>query len=168
MKHQFDKETRISVVESLVLSQINYCISIWGSTNQTQLQRVQKLQNFAARVADGSIGKFDHITPIILELKWLTIEKQYKFSLGCIVWKIMNEKYPNWLLTMTRVSDITEGRTRQANDIFIPRVNLDVGMRAIGVRGPKLYNELPFPLKNISTIQTFKSKLKAHLITHDI
>ncbi len=42
----FDKETK-NVVQSLVLNQINYCISIWDTTNTTFLQKVQKLQNFA-------------------------------------------------------------------------------------------------------------------------
>ncbi|XP_042892641.1 uncharacterized protein LOC122266828, partial [Penaeus japonicus] len=32
---------------------INYAITIWGATNGTQLQRVQKLQNFAVKVALG-------------------------------------------------------------------------------------------------------------------
>ena len=43
----FDKPTRIIVVQTLVLSLMNYCISIWGSTNVTLLHRVQKLQSFA-------------------------------------------------------------------------------------------------------------------------
>ncbi|KAK7073296.1 hypothetical protein SK128_022737 [Halocaridina rubra] len=33
------------------MSLINYCLKVWGCTNKTQLQRIQKLQNFAARVA---------------------------------------------------------------------------------------------------------------------
>ncbi|KAK7084119.1 hypothetical protein SK128_004710 [Halocaridina rubra] len=36
------------------MSLINYCLKVWGCTNKTQLQRIQKLQNFAARVAVGN------------------------------------------------------------------------------------------------------------------
>ncbi len=42
VRMNFDKETRKIVVQSLVLSQISYCISIWGTTNTTLLQKVQK------------------------------------------------------------------------------------------------------------------------------
>ncbi len=52
----FDKSTRVLLVESLVLSLISYCISIRGSTNKTLLQNIQKLQNFAAKVATGLLG----------------------------------------------------------------------------------------------------------------
>ena len=52
----FDKSTRILIVQSLVLSQIKYCIGIWGSTNKTLRQNIQKLQNFAAKVVMGDLG----------------------------------------------------------------------------------------------------------------
>lgn len=38
-----DKRTRITVVTSLILSLINYCVSIRGSTNKTLLSNVQIL-----------------------------------------------------------------------------------------------------------------------------
>ncbi len=42
MKDNFNKSTRIIVVQSLVMSIINYGISVWGATNITQVERVQK------------------------------------------------------------------------------------------------------------------------------
>lgn len=47
----FEISTRIMVVQSLVLSIVNYCSRVWGATNKTQIERVQKLQIFAATVA---------------------------------------------------------------------------------------------------------------------
>ncbi len=64
ISNNFDKATRIVVVQSLVLSLINYCIIIWGSTNETLLDDVQKIQNFAAKVAVGCCRKYDHVTPV--------------------------------------------------------------------------------------------------------
>ncbi len=43
----FDKPPRIIDIQTLVLSLMNHCICIWGSTNV----KIQKLQNLAARVA---------------------------------------------------------------------------------------------------------------------
>ncbi len=48
----FDKATRKIVVQALVLSLINYCIRIWGTTNNSLIEKkVQELQNFATRVS---------------------------------------------------------------------------------------------------------------------
>ncbi len=53
----FDKPSRIIAVQSLVLSMINYCIRIWTTTNMTFIYKVQKLQNFPAKVAMGGTKK---------------------------------------------------------------------------------------------------------------
>lgn len=49
--------TRIMIIQSLVLSVINYCIKIWGATNDLYLNKAQKLVNFAARVAVVGVKK---------------------------------------------------------------------------------------------------------------
>ncbi len=59
----FEKRTRTIVVQSLVLSIVNYCLRIWGTTNATLLNNVQKLQNFAAKVPVGGARQYDHISP---------------------------------------------------------------------------------------------------------
>ncbi len=59
----FGKRTRKIFVQPLVLSLVNYCIRIWGTTNATLLNNVQKLQNVAAKVAVGGARKYDHVFP---------------------------------------------------------------------------------------------------------
>ncbi len=70
----FDKETRKIVVQSLVLSQINYCISIW-STNTTLPQKVEKIQKFVANVSVRGKKKYDHVSPVFRELRWTKVRK---------------------------------------------------------------------------------------------
>ena len=69
IKERFDKATRILVVQSLARSIVNYCIKVWGITTQQQIDKVQKLENFAAKFAVGGPKKYDHVTPIFDELK---------------------------------------------------------------------------------------------------
>ncbi len=59
-----DKKSRIIVVQSLVLSNF----SIWGATTSPLINKVQKVQNFAARVAVRGIKKFEHVSPAYKEL----------------------------------------------------------------------------------------------------
>ena len=106
IKHSFNKNSRISVVQSLILSQINYGISIWATTNSTQIGRVQKIQNFAAKVALGGAAKHDHVTPCFKELGWLKVKPKFYFELGVAVYNIINKRVPHWLLTLPRVRDV--------------------------------------------------------------
>ncbi|MEL6606594.1 MAG: hypothetical protein AAFP20_25740, partial [Cyanobacteria bacterium J06614_10] len=164
VKDQFDKNTRIMIIEALILSHINYCISVWGSTNNTQLNRVQKLLNFAAKVADGNAMKFDHVTPILKDLKWLKIDQQYRFTLCCRIWKIVYNESPNWLFTLPRVGAVTGSTTRQSNNLFVPRYSLDSGARAFEICAPKLWNALPNSIKELQNFSSFKTKMKNYLL----
>ena len=68
IKNAIAKDTRSLIVTSLALSIINYCFIIWGSCGKTQMNRVQKLQNFAAKIISGNGRKYDHATPFIQKL----------------------------------------------------------------------------------------------------
>ncbi len=46
---------RTMVVQSLALSVIYYCLPIYGLTSNTLLHRVQKLQNFEAKICVSSV-----------------------------------------------------------------------------------------------------------------
>ncbi len=85
MGDSLDKQTRVIVVQTLVLSLIEYCITIWGTTNVTVISSVQKLQNFAARVAVEGVKKYGHISPTFKELKWLRIKQKHVFDLGVTI-----------------------------------------------------------------------------------
>ena len=73
IKDKMPLDIRKMIIQSLALSYINYCSNIWGNTNKTQILRVQKLQNFAAKIAIGNGKKYDRATPYINSLKWLKI-----------------------------------------------------------------------------------------------
>ncbi len=61
----FEKRTRTIFVQFLVPSIVIYCIGMWGTTNATFFNNVQKLQNFTAKVAAGGTRNYDHVSPII-------------------------------------------------------------------------------------------------------
>ncbi len=86
---------------------------MWGTTNTTLINAVQKLQNFAIKVADGRAKKFDHVTPLFNELKWLSIRKTITFNTAMTTYKYLNEFYPQHIINLTTVTDMTGSRTRQ-------------------------------------------------------
>ncbi len=43
-----------------------------GTTNMTLINKLQKLQNFAAKTAMRGAKRFDHVTPILKEQKWIS------------------------------------------------------------------------------------------------
>ena len=51
---------------------------MWSSTTKKNIARLQKVQNFAARIVTGA-RKYEHITPMLKELHWLLVAKQLEF-----------------------------------------------------------------------------------------
>ncbi len=159
ISEDFDKPTRKTVVESLVLSEINYYINIWGSGNNTNLYNVQKLQNFATKIAIGGAREYDHATPLRKELQWLNMPDKYIFEKCTTVYKVINGFYPECFLEFPTVSESTTNMTRQENKLYIQRTRTDTGERASTVCGPKFWNNLPQSVISSGSFQSFKSSL---------
>ena len=155
---------RPNIVETLALSILNYGLKIWGSTNKTHIQKVQKLQNFAARIALGNIRKYEHITPHLNNLHWLKIRNKSIYDICMYIYKCLRNEIPPWILSLPRVGDHTTRVTRQQNNLLIPPTRTLTGEREMGVRGPKLWNSLPEVVKNSVSIHSFKRNLKTHLL----
>ena len=78
VKHFFDKNALIIIINVLVFSKLFYCSSVWSNTTQSNLDKLQAVQNFACRILSRA-GKFDHITPLLKDLRWLPVEQQLYF-----------------------------------------------------------------------------------------
>ena len=74
-KHVFDKHTLLIILNALVFSKLFYRSNICLNTSKSNISRLQTIQNFAAQIATG-MRKYDHITTVLKELKWLPVATQ--------------------------------------------------------------------------------------------
>ena len=162
---RFYQDCRKMVIQSLILSSLNYALKVWGSTNKSNIQKAQKLQNFASKVAVGGAKRSDHATPLIEKLNWLRIDKQYIFELCLFVFKIKTNRVPEWLFEFPSAGEMRDANvvTRQNNNLFIPRTRTNTGARNLHVEGPRLWNSLPNDLLDCQSLSCFKKKLFDYL-----
>ena len=164
IKELFEPETRTIVVQSLALSLINYCFVVWGSASNVHLDKIQKVQNFAARIADGTARKFDHITPVLNKLGWMRVKDRYEYEICCLVFKITRKYLPGWLYNFVAVNTITGLATRNSTNIASRRALTDIGSRQISIRGPRFWNTLPTVIRNSGSLASFKTNLKKNIL----
>ena len=167
LKNLFEPETRLIVVQALALSMINYCFIIWGSTSNVLMKRVQRLQNFAARVAIGTVRKYEHISPFLLELGWLKMKEKLTYDVCVFVFKVLRNLFPDWLYNFSTVNSLTGVITRQANHLVARRANTNIGSREMNTIGPQVWNRLPASLKDEDSLMIFKNKLRKYLLNHN-
>ena len=133
-------------------------------TTNEQLDRVQKCQNFTIKVAYGGIRKYDHVSPIFKELQWLNIENKLVYDIGIFTYKVCNDLLPEWLFTFPTTGDIISRATRQSNELYVKRTKTDIGGRAISIKGPRQWNNIPSGVKDSPNLYVFKERLKQHLL----
>ena len=63
-------------------------------TTREQLDRIQKVLNFAAKIAYGGARKYDHVTPIMKSLQWMDIENKIVFDICTFTFKVINQTAP--------------------------------------------------------------------------
>ena len=83
--------------KTLVVSKLFYCSSLWSNTSKKNIDRLQKVQNFAARVVTDT-KTFDHITPVSTQLNWLSVTNTLDFKGAIMTYKCLNGLAPSCLL----------------------------------------------------------------------
>ena len=78
---------------ALVVPYFDYCSPVGGCIGKCQSERLQKLQNRAARIITNS----DYMTPsscLLHDLGWDTLEKRRTKQLAITMYNVVNEHFP--------------------------------------------------------------------------
>ena len=85
-------KTLLSVYNLLVQPHLDYCSSVWGSCSKTLSQKLQKLQNQAARVIIFS--NYDCNTDELLRMvNWVKLDRQRLVNKSIMMYKIVNNMF---------------------------------------------------------------------------
>ena len=85
-----------TLIHAFVTSKLDYCNSLLSGLSQNQIQRLQYVQNSAARLLTGT-RKYDSITPILRELHWLPVAERIHFKILLLTFKSLNDMAPFYL-----------------------------------------------------------------------
>ena len=163
------KELKIQLVHSNVLSFIDYCNAVYGALSESNLQKLQKIQNNAVRFIFGIYGKErrQSITPYLKKLHFLPVRYRIKYKIALLVYKCLNNLAPMYLIELLSLRDTKRQSLRLDNDFYLlkvpPAPQFTRTEGAFSHSGPRIWNELPFSLRCINEIGAFKTLLKTTL-----
>ena len=96
---------------SLVFSRLDYGSATLAGLPTRLLDRLQSVLNAAARLVYGS-RKYDHVTPLLMDLHWLRVSERIAFRLTVLVCRCQHGVAPSYLAKeLHRVADV-ESRQR--------------------------------------------------------
>ena len=128
-----------TLVQSNVIARLDYCNSVCITLLMNRLQRLQLVQNSAARVISQT-KQYTSITPILSELHRLPIYKRCQFKILLLTFKSLNGSAPEYLCDMLNVYMCNRSLRSTAFTSFVPYRNRSVrlGKRLFRTSAAKL------------------------------
>ena len=164
VKHCFNKRTLILIINALVFTKLYYCSSVWSNTSQSNIVKLQAVQNFACRIVSGA-QKYDHVTPILRQLNWLPVKQHIYYRDSIMAFKCMNCLVPEYLSDQfTKRSSISTYKTRNSQLLNIPLFRSAAGQRTFYYRMVSIWNALLQNLKLSQSLAQFRNKLRKSLL----
>ena len=163
MRRFIDKQTCHAAVRALVLSRLDYCNSLFSVLSQKDLDRLQRLQNSAARLVFSAPLR-TRTEPLRLELHWLPVRQRIAFKILLLVFKSLNHRSPEYIDNiLIRRSQVRT--TRSSSSIWLTQrlSKRRAGETSFPVIAAKLWNHLPTAAKMASSVDQFKKAIKSHL-----
>ena len=150
------KEALATAVHAFITSRIDYCNAVLYGLPLYLIERLQYLQNLAARMVSGS-QKYDHITPVLKDLHWLPVLQRIQYKVLLLTYKCLHGLAPGYL------SDLLQ-KSRRGNSLLLPLTKrVHFGDRSFSKSGPVLWNLLPLHIRDSPSVDSFKSRLKTFL-----
>ena len=82
-------EVADSLVHAFISCRLDYCNALLYGIADGQLQRLQSVQNAAARLVTGT-QRTDHSMPVLKSLHWLPVRQRITFKLATLVHKCLD------------------------------------------------------------------------------
>ena len=164
VKHVLDRQTLITVINALVFSKLFYCSNVWANTTGKNINKLQSVQNFACRIVSGA-RKYDHVTPLLKELRWLPVATQLYYRSATMAFKCMTGCVPAYISSQfIKRQEVSNHHTRNSQQLNIPLLKTATGQRTFYYKIVSLWNSLDSSLKLCESVDSFKRRLKTKLL----
>uniref|UniRef100_A0A670IWM0 Reverse transcriptase domain-containing protein n=1 Tax=Podarcis muralis TaxID=64176 RepID=A0A670IWM0_PODMU len=156
-----------TVIHATVISRLDYCNSLYAGLPLKLSQKLQRMQNAAARLLTGSLP-WEHIHPVLFKLHWLPVEYRVRFKVLLLTFKALHGLGPSYPRDrLSRYAPRRASRSTNSNTLVVPgpkEVRLaSTKARAFSTLAPACWNTLPRETRALHDLISFRRACKTQL-----
>ena len=138
-----------------ILPQFSYADSVWNTCTRAQSIKLERLQNFAARVI-LSRRRDSSATEMRQELGWPTLTSRRTLSTAVMTYKSISGLNPPYLSVLFKpLSNHHVTRSSSTRGTCIPVIRNEYGRKSFAFQGAKMWNDLPAGLRSAASLDEF-------------
>jgi hypothetical protein len=149
IRRSLNKPVTTLLCNALVLSRLDYCNSLLHNVDKHLINKMQRVMNLAVRIITKR-PRTEHITPLLKELEWLSVENKISMKIALLVYKILKCSLPHTLYKHLTVYK-PRRQLRSMENTFITlelsSASKSVGRGAWSICAPAVWNCLPADLR---------------------
>ena len=153
------KETATPIYNALIMPHCDYCSPVGDCLSSYLSDKLQKLQNHAARVITKS--PFDASSNHLLStLSWERLSLRRKKQKALMMHKAMNDLAPEYLQSLFSQRHSIYNLRNCEGRLILSKLSTNYLKRSFSHSGAMLWNNLPKSLKNAASVEHFKRNIK--------
>ena len=162
--YEADFKTSKILANGLVNSNLVYMIQLYGQASDYLIKMLQVQQNRAARLVT-KLGWDTRTSELLKQVGWLSVRQLFVFHSLVLVWKIKKSEKP-YYLNKKFYKNFSYGTRQATSNCFVVNTTprCEFSRKSFVHSSTVLWNTLPTDLRNSSTLQAFKLKLKLWVI----
>ena len=153
----FVKRTTLeSVFNALVQPYFNYCSEVWGHCNKSLSNKLQKLQNRAARIL--TFSSYDtSVDPLFEQLNWKWLDTQRQIHVATMVYKSIHGLAPYYLGSLFTKYDPPYNLRNSENKLAVPLPRTNSLKNSFSYNGAAIWNSLSPELRQAKSLHFFRN-----------
>jgi hypothetical protein len=158
IRKSLDGTTCNLLVQSLVMSRINFCVSTMVGVNKKQVKRVNKVVKASLKMVNSCRSRTGGIDLSVFGDKdWMKLEQRVHFRLAMITFIALKTGSPFYLYDSLRLVSHSRGlRSVGERQLESIRTRLEIGKRSFIAAAPAIWNSLPSEARKSTNIAEFK------------